>query len=150
MTFLFYDTIKILKTISWICEICACEEYVMSEWLKLSFKVYIYIYIYIYWYLQSGLRYETWVWNKRENHVFNLCTLVWRIKPTFHNLHCFQETELFHLKNLPIANSQLNRGSFESKQNCLILLSLFKLTTCFGLCTGPSSVQRPKHVVSLN
>ena len=47
MTFLFYDTIKILKTISWICEICACEEYVMSEWLKLSFKVYIYIYIYI-------------------------------------------------------------------------------------------------------
>jgi len=34
---------------------------------------------------------------------------------------------------------QLNRGSFESKHNYLILLSLFQLTTCFGLCTGPSS-----------
>jgi hypothetical protein len=31
---------------------------------------------------------------------------------------------------------QLKRGFFESKHNCLMLLSLFKLTTCFGLCTG--------------
>ena len=34
---------------------------------------------------------------------------------------------------------QLSRGSFESKHNYLVLLSLFKLTTCFGPCTGPSS-----------
>jgi len=34
---------------------------------------------------------------------------------------------------------QLNRGSFESKHNCLILLSLFQLTPRFGLCTGSSS-----------
>ena len=34
---------------------------------------------------------------------------------------------------------QLNRGSFESKHNYLMLLSLFQLTTCFGLCTRPSS-----------
>jgi len=48
---------------------------------------------------------------------------------------------------------QLNRGVFESKHNYLLLLSLFKLTTCFGLSTGPSEdglVLRPKHVVSLN
>ena len=38
-----------------------------------------------------------------------------------------------------ICKIQLNRGSFESKYNYLILLSLFKPTTCFGLCTGPSS-----------
>jgi len=35
--------------------------------------------------------------------------------------------------------SQLNRGSFESKHNYIMLLYLFKLTTCFGLCTGSSS-----------
>ena len=33
---------------------------------------------------------------------------------------------------------QFNVGSFESKHNYL-MLSLFKLTTCFGPCTGPSS-----------
>ena len=34
---------------------------------------------------------------------------------------------------------QLNSGSFESKHNYLMLLSSFKLTTCFGPCNGPSS-----------
>jgi len=34
---------------------------------------------------------------------------------------------------------QINRGSFESKHKYHLLLSLFKLTTCFGPCTGPSS-----------
>ena len=34
---------------------------------------------------------------------------------------------------------QLNRRSFESKHNYLMLLSSFKLTTCFGPCTGLSS-----------
>ena len=34
---------------------------------------------------------------------------------------------------------QLNMGVFESKHNYLMLLSLFKLTTCFGPCTRPSS-----------
>jgi len=34
---------------------------------------------------------------------------------------------------------QLNRISFKSKHNYLMSLSLFKLTTCFGHCTGPSS-----------
>jgi len=29
---------------------------------------------------------------------------------------------------------QLNGGSFESKHSCFMFLSLFKLTTCFGLC----------------
>jgi len=33
---------------------------------------------------------------------------------------------------------QLKVGSFESKHNYL-MSSLFKLITCFGLCTGPSS-----------
>jgi len=59
------------------------------------------------------------------------------------------------------SNKELNKGPFESNNNYLMLLSLFKLTTCFGLCTAPSSgqlcilwpedgrVQRPKHVVSL-
>jgi hypothetical protein len=34
------------------------------------------------------------------------------------------------------------KGSFESKHKYLMLLSLFKLTTRFGLCTGPSSVHK--------
>ena len=34
---------------------------------------------------------------------------------------------------------QLKRSSFESKHNYLMLLCLFKLTTCFGPRTGPSS-----------
>ena len=34
---------------------------------------------------------------------------------------------------------QLKRSSFESKHGYLKLLSLFKLTTCFGRRTGPSS-----------
>ena len=34
---------------------------------------------------------------------------------------------------------QLNRGSFESKHNYHMLLSLFKPTTCFGPFTGQSS-----------
>jgi len=34
---------------------------------------------------------------------------------------------------------QLNRGSFESKYKDLKLFSLFKLTTCFCVFTGPSS-----------
>ena len=34
---------------------------------------------------------------------------------------------------------QLNKGPFESKHNCLLLLSLFRLTTCFGPHTGPPS-----------
>ena len=34
---------------------------------------------------------------------------------------------------------QLNWCSFGSKHNCFILLYLFKLTTCFSLCTWPSS-----------
>ena len=34
---------------------------------------------------------------------------------------------------------QLKSGSFETKHNCLMILSLFKPTTCFGPCTGPSS-----------
>ena len=33
----------------------------------------------------------------------------------------------------------LNMGSFESKHNYFMLLTLFKLTTCFDSCTGPSS-----------
>jgi len=36
-------------------------------------------------------------------------------------------------------NVHFHRGSFESKHKYLMFLSLFKLTTCFGLCTGPSS-----------
>jgi len=36
---------------------------------------------------------------------------------------------------------QLNRGSFESKHNGLVLPS-FKLTTCFGLCIGHLQVTR--------
>ena len=56
---------------------------------------------------------------------------------------CSVGAELFHAKGWKDghdeANSQLNRGSFESKHNYLMLFSLFKLTTCFGPCTGPSS-----------
>jgi len=43
----------------------------------------------------------------------------------------------YHLEFQP--SEQLNRGSFESKHNCLMLLPLFKLTTCFDLSTGPYS-----------
>jgi len=45
---------------------------------------------------------------------------------------------------------QLNRGSFESKHSCLMLLSLFKLTTCFRLCTGPSSGRKISLSLSLS
>ena len=31
---------------------------------------------------------------------------------------------------------EVNRASFKSKHNYLMLLSLFKLTTCFGLALG--------------
>ena len=47
-------------------------------------------------------------------------------------------------------------GSFESKHNYIMLLSLFKLSTCFGPLHWPifrsqyDQVQRPKHVVNLN
>jgi len=34
---------------------------------------------------------------------------------------------------------QLKKASLESKQNYPVLLSLFKLKTSFGPCTGPSS-----------
>ena len=43
---------------------------------------------------------------------------------------------------------QLSGGSFESKHNYLMLLSLFKLTTCFGPCTGPSSGHKIYNIVS--
>jgi len=43
---------------------------------------------------------------------------------------------------------RLNTGSFESKHNYLKLLSLFNLTTCFGLCTGPSSGHKIYRVYS--
>ena len=56
-----------------------------------------------------------------------MCVWVWSRNLT---QEAFGATAVFYL--------QLNRGSFESKHNYLTL-SLFKLTTCFGLCTGPSS-----------
>jgi len=38
-----------------------------------------------------------------------------------------------------VLHLQLKKGSFESKHNYLVLLPLFKLSTCFGPCTGPST-----------
>jgi len=45
--------------------------------------------------------------------------------------------DYFHLTNK--IGFQLNRVPFESKHDYLMLLSLFKLTTSFDLCTGPTS-----------
>ena len=49
-------------------------------------------------------------------------------------------TNFFHstLNDLVSCGTEF-KGGFWSRHNCLMLLTLFKLTTFFGLCTGPSS-----------
>jgi len=60
-------------------------------------------------------------------------------------------TQLFRFIIPILLYLQLNRGSFESKHNHIMLLPLFKLTTCFGPCTGPSSGHKIyKFIIIIN
>jgi len=55
--------------------------------------------------------------------------------PKLEIINISKTESIFRCIILVVFYLQLNRGSFESKYNYL-MLSLFKLTTCFGPCAG--------------
>jgi len=72
--------------------------------------------------------------SNRYSSLYLVHIRIWKLmKQTSVTFRCIIPV-VFHL--------QLNNGSFESKHNCLMFLSPFKLTTCFGYCAAPSSVHK--------